>query len=129
MGSAGTPSLRHRGYDQHGWPGGGAGHDRPGPEYDSPGHQALRPPAGPSFGDLQRQVHLLENLPTAPIRPTRVNVDELLGTEQLPAPAKRAAAPKEEKPAAPAPPRQRQVGIADQIAIRSYVLGKELGKN
>merc|ERR1712080_345315 len=87
------------------------------------------PQQDPAFGDLQRQVHLLENLPTAPIRPTRVNVDELLGTEQLPAPAKRAAAPKEEKPAAPAPPRQRQVGIADQIAIRSYVLGKELGKN
>ena len=27
---------------------------------------------------------------------------------------------------APAAPKQRQVGIADQIAIRSYVLGKGL---
>jgi hypothetical protein len=86
------------------------------------------PQQDPAFGDLQRQVHLLENLPTAPIRPTRVNVDELLGTEQLPAPAKRAAPAKAAAESAPAPPRQRQVGIADQIAIRSYVLGKGLGK-
>merc|ERR1712060_618884 len=74
------------------------------------------PQADPAFNDLQRQVQLLETLPAAPIRPTRVNIDELLSTDSLPAPA-------------PAPaPKQRQVGIADQIAIRSYVLGKGLAK-
>merc|ERR1719187_3013372 len=60
------------------------------------------PQQDPAFGDLQRQVQLLESLPTAPIRPTRVNIHELLGTEQLPAPAKRAA-PKEEKKEEKAP--------------------------
>jgi len=86
------------------------------------------PQADPAFNDLQRQVQLLESLPTAPIRPTRVNIDELLSTDSLPAPAKSVRAAKAEE-AAPAPaPRQRQVGIADQIAIRSYVLGKGLGK-
>merc|ERR1712060_474368 len=74
------------------------------------------PQADPAFNDLQRQVQLLETLPAAPIRPTRVNIEELLSTDSLPAPA-------------PAPaPKQRQVGIADQIAIRSYVLGKGLAK-
>lgn len=86
------------------------------------------PQQDPGFQDLQRQVQLLETLPSAPVRPTRVNVEELLGTDQLPAPAKRAAPKEAAKEAAPAPPRQRQVGIADQIAIRSYVLGKGLGK-
>jgi len=57
----------------------------------------------------------------------RVNIDELLSTDSLPAPAKRGDAPKKEEAApAPAAPKQRQVGIADQIAIRSYVLGKGL---
>merc|ERR1712226_933198 len=70
------------------------------------------PQADPAFNDLQRQVQLLETLPAAPIRP---------------APAKRGDAPKKEEAApAPAAPKQRQVGIADQIAIRSYVLGKGL---
>ena len=80
----------------------------------------------------------------------RVNIDELLSTDSLPAPARRTDAPKkevrlnkksldarkwkwtrphdQEAAPAPAPPKQRQVGIADQIAIRSYVLGKGLGK-
>merc|ERR1712181_167777 len=85
------------------------------------------PQADPAFNDLQRQVQLLESLPAAPIRPTRVNIDELLSTDSLPAPAKRGNAPKQEEAApAPAPQKQRQVGIADQIAIRSYVLGKGL---
>jgi len=57
----------------------------------------------------------------------RVNIDELLSTDSLPAPVKRGDAPKKEEAApAPAAPKQRQVGIADQIAIRSYVLGKGL---
>lgn len=85
------------------------------------------PQADPAFNDLQRQVQLLETLPAAPIRPTRVNIEELLSTDSLPAPAKRGDAPKKEEAApAPAAPKQRQVGIADQIAIRSYVLGKGL---
>jgi len=89
------------------------------------------PQADPAYNDLQRQVQLLETLPAAPIRPTRVNIDELLSTDSLPAPAKRGDAPKKEEAApAPAPaPKQRQVGIADQIAIRSYVLGKGLAKS
>merc|ERR1719479_498956 len=89
------------------------------------------PQADPAYNDLQRQVQLLETLPAAPIRPTRVNIKELLSTDSLPAPAKRGDAPKkEEAAAAPAPaPKQRQVGIADQIAIRSYVLGKGLAKS
>merc|ERR1712130_439879 len=85
------------------------------------------PQSDPAYFDLQRQVQLLETLPAAPIRPTRVNIDELLSTDSLPAPAKRGDAPKKEEAApAPAAPKQRQVGIADQIAIRSYVLGKGL---
>jgi len=86
------------------------------------------PQQDPAYFDLQRQCQMLETLPSAPIRATRVNIDEILGTDQLPAPTKRApkAAPVEE--AAPVRPRQRQVGIADQIAIRSYVLGKSIGK-
>jgi len=87
------------------------------------------PQQDPAFFDLQRQVQLLETLPTTPVRPARVNIEELLSADQLPAPTRRGApkAPATEE-AAPAPPRQRQVGIADQIAIRSYVLGKSLGK-
>merc|ERR1711931_408058 len=88
------------------------------------------PQADPAYNDLQRQVQLLETLPAAPIRPTRVNIDDLLSTDSLPAPAKRGDAPKKEEAApAPAAPKQRQVGIADQIAIRSYVLGKGLAKS
>ena len=34
----------------------------------------------------------------------------------------------EAPPAAPAKPVRNDVGIADQIAIRSYVLGKSIGK-
>ena len=45
---------------------------------------------------------------------SRFNADEFLAIEALPAPKK----------AAPKPAVMRQVGIADQIAIRSYVLGK-----
>merc|ERR1711872_137349 len=86
------------------------------------------PQQDPGFQDLQRQVQLLESLPTAPVRPARVNVAEILGTDQLPAPAKRPAPKESPKEAPTAPAKPRQVGIADQIAIRSYVLGKGLGK-
>jgi len=45
----------------------------------------------------------------------------------LPAP-KRIEPKKEEPEPAPKPAPRREVGIADQIAIRSYVLGKSIGK-
>lgn len=87
------------------------------------------PQQDPAYFDLQRQCQMLESLPTAPIRAARVNIDEILGTDQLPAPTKRTSKPAPVEEAAPAPPKQRQVGIADQIAIRSYVLGKSIGKS
>merc|ERR1712176_966591 len=60
-----------------------------------------------SYFELQKQVHELETMPQTAIRPPRFNADEFLAIEDLPAP----------KTAV-----MRQVGIADQIAIRSYVL-------
>ena len=54
---------------------------------------------------------------------SRFNADEFLSIEDLPAP-KKAPAPKEPEPERPKPAVMRQVGMADQIAIRSYVLGK-----
>merc|ERR1712115_9672 len=86
------------------------------------------PTQDPAYCDLQRQVQLLESLPNTCVRAPRVNVDDILGTDQLPAPTKRAPKPAATE-APPAPPKQRQVGIADQIAIRSYVLGKSIGKS
>ena len=53
---------------------------------------------------------------------TRFNADEFLRVEDLPPPKK--IEQKEPEPDRPKPAVQRQVGIADQIAIRSYVLGK-----
>jgi len=85
------------------------------------------PTCDPAYQDLQRQVNLLETTPYQPIRAARFNADEILSTDDLPAP--RARLPKKEKePAAPARPVKNDVGIADQIAIRSYVLGKNIGK-
>merc|ERR1719495_1767232 len=66
----------------------------------------------PSYFDLQRQVQMLEQMPNQPIRPPRFTCDEILSADMHPAPK-------------PAP--KRDVGIADQIAIRSYVLGKSIG--
>lgn len=83
-------------------------------------------------------------MPNAPIRPARYvlqnvgresnpdllirfNADEFLSIDQLPPPKK--VQPKAEpEPERPKPPVTRQVGIADQIAIRSYVLAKSAGK-
>merc|ERR1719232_998341 len=75
-----------------------------------------------SYFELQKQVHELETMPQTAIRPPRFNADELLAIEDLPPPKK--AAPKEPEVERPKPAVMRQVGIADQIAIRSYVLGK-----
>jgi len=85
------------------------------------------PSNDPNYFDLQRQVQMLETMPNQPIRAPRFNVNEFLSVEDLPAPKKVApkAAP---EPEAPKPAPRREVGIADQIAIRSYVLGKSIGK-
>ena len=53
----------------------------------------------------------------------RFNADEFLSIDQLPPPKKTPAKPEPELER-PKPAAIRQVGIADQIAIRSYVLGK-----
>ena len=92
------------------------------------------------YFELQKQVHELETMPNTAIRParwgrqsdttsyiiylpySRFNADEFLSIEELPAPKK--LQPKEPEPERPKPAVSRQVGIADQIAIRSYVLGK-----
>jgi len=84
------------------------------------------PTNDPAFFDLQRQVNLLETTPYQPVRPARFNADDILSTDSLPAPKR---IPKKEKEVAePRKPVMKEVGIADQIAIRSYVLGKGVGK-
>merc|ERR1711913_90903 len=80
-----------------------------------------------SYFELQKQVHELETMPNAPIRPARFNPDEFLSIDQLPPPKKVQPKP-EPEPERPKPSVTRQVGIADQIAIRSYVLAKSAGK-
>merc|ERR1711879_449685 len=80
-----------------------------------------------SYFELQKQVHELETMPNAPIRPARFNADEFLSIDQLPPPKKVQPKP-EPEPERPKPSVTRQVGIADQIAIRSYVLAKSAGK-
>merc|ERR1719150_3557571 len=80
-----------------------------------------------SYFELQKQIHELETMPNAPIRPVRFNADEFLSIDQLPPPKKVQAKP-EPDPERPKPAAIRQVGIADQIAIRSYVLAKSAGK-
>jgi len=84
------------------------------------------PTSDPAYYDLQRQVNLLETTPYQPIRAARFNGEEFLSSDSLPSPKPRT--PKKEEPAAPAKPVRKEVGIADQIAIRSYVLGKNIGK-
>merc|ERR1719159_1735623 len=80
-----------------------------------------------SYFELQKQIHELETLPNTPVRPVRFNADEFLSIDQLPPPKKIPAKP-EPEPERPKPAAIRQVGIADQIAIRSYVLAKSAGK-
>merc|ERR1719264_2482676 len=76
-----------------------------------------------SYFELQKQIQELETMPNAAIRPVRFNADEFLSIDQLPPPKKTPAKPEPELER-PKPAAIRQVGIADQIAIRSYVLGK-----
>jgi len=83
------------------------------------------PTNNPGYFDLQRQVNLLETMPMQPIKPARFNADEFLSADMLPAP--KARGPKKEaEPEKPKAAAKDQVRIADQIAIRSYVLAKSL---
>jgi hypothetical protein len=85
------------------------------------------PQNDPSIYDLQKQINQLETTPYTPVKPMRFNCDEICSTDQLPSPKARMQR-KEEPAPEPAKPARREVGIADQIAIRSFVLGKSIGK-
>jgi len=83
--------------------------------------------ASMAYTDLQRQVNMLQTTPSAPIPPPRLNFEEdSLTVDMLPAPRKVIKAETKEVVAAPLPASSRGVGLGDQIAIRSYVLGKTL---
>jgi len=84
------------------------------------------PASHPAYNDLQRQVNMLETTPYQPIRPARFNAEEILSSDDLPPPKARIPKKVEEAAPAPARPVRSDVGIADQIAIRSYVLGKSI---
>jgi len=74
------------------------------------------------YYSLQRQVQDMEQPMETPRRP----MGEVTSVEQLPLP-KRTAKTSTSETAQPASSRP-QVNIADQIAIRSFVLGQSLGK-
>merc|ERR1712110_105124 len=74
-----------------------------------------------SYFELQKQVHELETMPQTAVRPPRFNADEFRPSRTSLPPRR---PPKEPEVGRPKPAVMRQVGIADQIAIRSYVLGK-----
>merc|ERR1712012_1147813 len=79
-----------------------------------------------AYTDLQRQVHMLQAPPTAPLQAPRLNVDDdALTLDSLPAPRK--VIPKKEKTDSAVPAVSvRGVPTSDQIAIRSFVLGNTL---
>jgi len=81
-----------------------------------------------AYSDLQRQVQMFQTLPAAPLPPTRSCMDEeFLSVDMLPTPRKIIPKPPAETVEAPkCLSSSRQVDIGDQIAIRSYVLGKTL---
>lgn len=83
--------------------------------------------ASMAYTDLQRQVNMLQTIPSAPIPPPRLNFEEdSLTVDMLPAPRRVVRAETKEAVPAPLPVSARGVGLGDQIAIRSYVLGKTL---
>jgi len=76
-----------------------------------------------NYWSLQRQVQQMEDEPIAPPKPTNA---ELTSIEQLPLPKPVVKAPLTE--AAMTKSHRPEVRIADQIAIRSFVLGHKLPK-
>merc|ERR1712025_883787 len=79
------------------------------------------------MGGMQDELAMIDQDLNMTRRDTRFHCDEFLSADMLPAPKK--IEPKKEEPEpAPKPAPRREVGIADQIAIRSYVLGKSIGK-
>jgi len=85
------------------------------------------PTSDPAYFDLQRQVNLLETTPYTPVKAPRFNAEEVLTSDDLPKP--KARIPKKEAEPAPSRPVRQEVGIKDQIAIRSLILGKGLGSS
>lgn len=83
---------------------------------------------GTEFGQLERQRNILEEpLPTLPLPKS----DVLTTIDQLPAPKRMPLSPKPQPNAASegATKPKPEVRIADQIAIRSIVLGQNLSKS
>merc|ERR1719268_384968 len=66
------------------------------------------------MGGMQDELAMIDQDLNMTRRATRFQCDEFLSADMLPA-------PKRIEP-------RKEVGIADQIAIRSYVLGKSIGK-
>merc|ERR1711872_115981 len=79
------------------------------------------------MGGMQDELAMIDQDLNMTRRATRFHCDEFLSADMLPAP-KKIEPKKEESEPAPKPAPRREVGIADQIAIRSYVLGKSIGK-
>merc|ERR1719411_1999707 len=83
---------------------------------------------GTEFGQLEKQRNILEEpLPTLPL----LKNDVLTSIDQLPAPKRMPLPPKPQSNAASegATKPKPEVRIADQIAIRSIVLGQNLSKS
>merc|ERR1719273_1817664 len=75
----------------------------------------------PDYFSLQRQVQDMEQPPETQRKP----VQEVTSVEQLPLPKRTVRTTAE---GSGVPSNRPQVNIADQIAIRSFVLGQSLGK-
>merc|ERR1711970_1713498 len=101
-----------------------------GPVYGPPQPMMMQPQMTEDMmmmGGMQDELAMIDQDLNMTRRATRFHCDEFLSADMLPAPKK--IQPKKEEPEpAPKPVARREVGIADQIAIRSYVLGKSIGK-
>merc|ERR1711962_514036 len=90
------------------------------------------PTSAPNYWSHQRQVQQMEDEPIAPIKPAMPS-GEITSVEQLPLPKPTSRAPVTEafmakNPAEAKNAARSDVRIADQIAIRSFVLGPTLPK-
>merc|ERR1712002_463624 len=101
-----------------------------GPVYGPPPPMMMQPQMTEDMmmmGGMQDELAMIDQDLNMTRRATRFHCDEFLSADMLPAPKK--IEPKKEEPEpAPKPAPRREVGIADQIAIRSYALGKSIGK-